>query len=579
MHRAPKIVIVGASGVFGRRIAQNVVRLLGRADEVVLVARSSSSVDSLKNDFPHCTVLRDDVHSAESALFAQRDWRPRVVVNACGPYEGNSVSNFACAVRAAQHDAHYVDLADNDAHVQRFAAHLQTAVPHSKSILVTGASTVPAIALAALEDSRTQFVQRAHFGAKMAVVDVAISAGIAQSFGAATVDTVRSMVRAKFTRLDGRAANEPLVVRGWRRLRRIKFAGLAQSRLVGEVPTPDLNLIPKFFPSVNFVRVSAGVDSALAMRFMQMLSWLPERLVPSSQWLSKVLNSRSLTRLLGTDVGAMKVAVVSHPVSMKDPPLFYEWTLIGEKGDGPQTPCSVATILAERLFSASDAQLPPPGCYVGGDPELRVGVDELERYWNKMGFHLHIKRTLRPFRSPIHEALTQKQFDAMGETVFRNAHCFGGYFEGNMQVLGSRFFPVCLLMRAFGFLWPTRDAAVPVRVWIQPTTDETLIFHRLFNGKLLRSEMRAYENSALIEIFSPWQLIAQEIRGSNDGSFQLLGRRFWPLPEHVFPLKVHAKATPRADMETFDLHVEASMPFIGTVFGYKGTLRAVYNKV
>lgn len=143
-----RIVLVGASGVFGRRLAA----MIARWPEVVLVlaARDLVRLEAVAADLaktgPAAKVEVAQLDRLNPAgLAALGTW---AVVDAAGPFQGQDHA-FPRAVLAAR--AHYVDLADARDFVAGFEAALDGPARAAGRWAITGASSTPALSHAALD--------------------------------------------------------------------------------------------------------------------------------------------------------------------------------------------------------------------------------------------------------------------------------------------------------------------------------------------------------------------------------------------------------------------------------------------
>ena len=132
------VLLVGAAGAFGRRLAE------GLADEpgvrLILAGRRRAPLDALRRDLgraPHVRVLDRNTVTPEdlSALGAA------VVIDAAGPFQDGSTALIEAAIDAG---CHYIDLADGRdfvANVHRFGAAAQRA---GVAVLSGGEREIPA---------------------------------------------------------------------------------------------------------------------------------------------------------------------------------------------------------------------------------------------------------------------------------------------------------------------------------------------------------------------------------------------------------------------------------------------------
>ena len=136
-----RVVLVGATGSFGERLAE----LLARDSrfELVLAARRPEPLQALAARL-----------GAEAVVFDRRSplglktMDPWAVVDAAGPFQ---TSDLGLAEAAIGCGAHYLDLADGREFVARCPAALDAAARRAGVAAITGASSTPALTHAALD--------------------------------------------------------------------------------------------------------------------------------------------------------------------------------------------------------------------------------------------------------------------------------------------------------------------------------------------------------------------------------------------------------------------------------------------
>jgi saccharopine dehydrogenase-like NADP-dependent oxidoreductase len=141
MNDDPKrIVLVGASGVFGQRLAA----MIARWPDIVLVlaARTLAPLEALAAELAKTRpAARIEVARLDrldpQGLAALGAW---AVVDAAGPFQGQDHA-FPRAVLAAR--AHYIDLADARDFVAGFEAALDGPARAARRWAITGASSTP----------------------------------------------------------------------------------------------------------------------------------------------------------------------------------------------------------------------------------------------------------------------------------------------------------------------------------------------------------------------------------------------------------------------------------------------------
>ena len=140
-----RVLLVGASGAFGSRLAARLAGMPGLG--LVLAARSLPALQRLRLSLePAAATL-----SAATFDRARPDlgvFAPDIVVDAAGPFQNGDMALAHAAVAAG---AHYIDLADTRAYVAAFPAALDAAARAAGVLAVAGASSTPALTHAVLD--------------------------------------------------------------------------------------------------------------------------------------------------------------------------------------------------------------------------------------------------------------------------------------------------------------------------------------------------------------------------------------------------------------------------------------------
>jgi saccharopine dehydrogenase-like NADP-dependent oxidoreductase len=143
-----RILLLGAFGPFGRRIAQALARLPDA--ECLLGAEPMNTAERLAREIG-VRVVAVNPHEPESIRHAL----PGVfaVVNTCGPFLEPA---YTVAEQCAEHGVHYVDPSDARDYLDGMQRLARTA-ERSGSLLVTAASAAPAVSAALVEMLRPEF--------------------------------------------------------------------------------------------------------------------------------------------------------------------------------------------------------------------------------------------------------------------------------------------------------------------------------------------------------------------------------------------------------------------------------------
>lgn len=336
-----RVLLIGASGVFGSRIAR---QLAGDPRfRLTLAGRQSTSLAALGESLGDPAVQMAVLDVAAIGLVeALTALRPQLVIHAAGPFQ---VQDYRVAEACLACGSDYIDLADGRDFVAGIGR-LDARARAAGRLLISGASTLPAFSSAVVDALLPRF-------SALETIHHAISPGNRTPRGDATVAAILGYC-GRPLRLwrDGRWQWG----RGWMSTRRqvFPFGG----RWVGLCDVPDLELFPSRYPAVREVAFRAGLElrrlhfGTLAAAWLVRLGVIRDlvrhapRLRRMSEWFLGA----------GGDVGGMVVELAGR--DMKDRRLRLRWSLTAAAGDGPQIPAMPAVVLARKL---ADGALPTPG--------------------------------------------------------------------------------------------------------------------------------------------------------------------------------------------------------------------------
>lgn len=251
------VVVLGGYGNFGRHIC---AALAGDDDIRVLIAgRDPGRAAALARQLgARCEAL---VLDAEAPDLAQRlqACAARVLIHTAGPFQQQDYRVAEACIAAG---CHYLDLADGRSYVAGIAALHASALARGV-LVVTGASSVPALSAAVADHYRPQFTQ-------LDALDIAISSS-ALPPGLATMQAVLGYVGKPFRRWQRGGWT---TVHGWQDLRLRRFPGPIGWRWLGNCDVPDLELFPRRYAGAKTVVFRAGLGHASSTLATWALSWL-----------------------------------------------------------------------------------------------------------------------------------------------------------------------------------------------------------------------------------------------------------------------------------------------------------------
>jgi len=339
MHR---VLLLGGYGVFGGRIAERLAR--ERDVELILAGRSGERASALaaviaQSSRAKVTPARLDAMELETEALAAL--RAEVVINASGPYQWQDYRLARAAIAAG---AHYIDLADARAFVTGIGV-LDREARAAGVLVVSGASTLPALSAAVIDEYAPRFQS-------LKAANIVIAPGNSFDPGLATTQSILGTLGRPFATSDG--GSRPAIY-GWQNLRRRMLPELG-TRWLGACEAPDLDLLPRRYPGLSSVDVSAALEVGAFHLGLWVLSWLvrgglvgrPERLA------APLLRVKGALRFLGSDVGGMAVTLEGN--DRAGAPQRVAWHLVARRGHGPYIPTIASIILAKRLLAGTLAQ-------------------------------------------------------------------------------------------------------------------------------------------------------------------------------------------------------------------------------
>ncbi len=346
MSGKPRVVVFGGTGHFGARICR---RLAKKPDlELIVTSRSLARAETLAVE------LRDKPAAVSAAAVDQdapdladrlRELNPNVVIHTAGPYQGQ---DYGVAQACIDAGCHYVDLADGRQFVAGFDA-LDAAAKDAGVVLVTGASTLPGVSSAVVNQMRDRFqsIER---------IETSIAPAHQTPRGPGTVRAVLSYCGAPF---ETWCAGEWRTVYGWQDLSWQRYPALGR-RLSGACDVPDLALFPDYVPGVRTVSFHAALEAPWEQLGLWIMAWLTRigfvhdwtRIAPAF-----LAMSERLIRL-GSRRGGMQMRIDGSGLDGKAHSC--QWNLVAEQNHGPEIPCTPAIVVATKLLKG---ELSEPGAF------------------------------------------------------------------------------------------------------------------------------------------------------------------------------------------------------------------------
>lgn len=547
-----RVVLVGASGVFGARLA----RMLARRPDVTLVlaARRPRPLETLLAELQaggarasiEVAVLDRDQPSDLEPLC------PFVVIDAAGPFQGQDAA-FAKAVLAA--GAHYVDLADARDFVAAFPGRLSAAAREAGRWAITGASSTPALTCAAM-DALTEGWTRVDR------IEAAISPGAKAPRG---LSVTRAILRWTGAPVSVFANGVETTRPGWSHPHRLAFPGLGR-RWIGLAQTPDLDQLKARYAPTREALFGAGLELAPLHLGLWLLSFARRwGLLRTLEPLAAPLNAGAgLLAPLGSDRGGMTVRV--EGLDAAGSAVAARWSLWAERGAGPNVPAAPAAAVVGALLDGTLAGPSDAGACVGL-LDLAVLLAPLEG--------LPIKTRIdaaAPAATGVFPRALGRGFENL-PAVVRGAHRGEAdvMLAGRARARGGG--GLSALVRRLQGLPAPGVHATAVSIASLPGGGEA--WTRRFGGRPFRSRIApaADDPFAFEETVGPLTFRFHASPYASGFSWDFESWRLGPLP-------LPAAWAPRTRARTFArdgsyrFRVLVAHPWLGVIFGYAGRLEA-----
>ncbi len=333
-----RVLVIGGYGNFGSFICQ---RLACDSNvQLVIGGRSRQKSMELAKALG-AEGVEMDIHRNLAARL--REIRPDIVIHTSGPFQQQG---YDVAHACIECGAHYIDLADGREFVAGIDA-LDAAARRAGVCVVSGASSVPCLSSALLDDFHNEF-------AELDTLEYGITTAQKTTRGLATTAAILGYAGQPFkTRIDGIEQN----VYGWQGITARRYTGLGW-RLLGYCNVPDLALFPIRYPGLKTILFYAGLELSFVHITLWALSWLVRVGIVRNLacWAPLLLKTSFLFDGIGSANSGFHLHLTGRDASGKKKALHFE--LIAKSGDGPFIPCMPAILLASRWASGN---LPEPG--------------------------------------------------------------------------------------------------------------------------------------------------------------------------------------------------------------------------
>lgn len=537
------VIVLGGYGGFGARLSK---RLAADGWVVLVTGRNGAAAERLAADLPNARGLAADRNADLRPLLEA--YRPFLLVDAAGPFQG---SGYQVAEACIASGVRYIDLADARDFVCGIER-LDAAARAAGVAVVSGGSSVPALSGAVIAELSRGMED-------VCSVETSISASNRATAGASVAAAILSYVGKPVRLWRGRRFRQET---GWHRLHAARYhipGRVPIRRLVALADVPDHDIVPATIPGKPATVFRAGPEFAFQLLTLWLLSWPVKwgwvrSLAPFAGWL---LPLQRLSARFGTDRSAMAVelkgfsggeAVVRH------------WTLIAEKGDGPEIPTIAAHVLANAM---AGGRLAPGARHAAG----AVTLDDFAPHFDRLAIFRAIES--RPSQ-PLYRRVIGPAYATLPHPV-RAMHDLIGDAgaSGRATVRRGKSLPARFVCAAMRFP-PEGEHDLHVSF---EERDGVERWTRDFAGHAFMSEL-SQRGGRLTERFGPMRF-SFDLPSDTTGLTMVM--RGWSVLGIPMPLWLAPRSEARewAEGEDFCFDVPIALPGIGEIVHYSGRLRRV----
>jgi hypothetical protein len=535
-----RVLVLGGYGTFGGRVAE---RGAAAGFEILVAGRSLARAEAFCSGRERLVPIALDGGLAETL----DRHRPFAVVDAAGPFQGAGYEVARTAIAAG---CHYLDIADGSAFVAGIGA-LDAEAKRAGVSVLSGASSVPALsgAVAAALAEGMDCVRS---------VEIALSASSRGTAGRSVTAAILSYIgRPVRLRRGGRWTTGF----GWQGLRRFDFevegAPPLRRRLAALADVPDLALLPARLPGRPAVTFFAGTDAPWHNLGLWLLSW-PVRwgLLRRPERFAGLLSTlQHWTRGPGSLRSAFEMRLFGIAGGSR---LERRWTLIAERGEGPEIPSLAVPLLLRKLAQGA---LAPGARDAGGLLSLADFEPSLA------GLAAVSARAERGLPPPLYARAMGPSFAAL-PTSLQALHevLRDGGASGEAEVRRGRNPLARLIASALGF--PVEGAHRLHVAFAEKEGSER--WTRDFSGRTF-SSLLSERDGRLTERFGPVRF-AFDLPSDSSG-LKMVIRRWWlgPLPLPLF-LAPTSEAREWEEEGRFHFDVPIALPLLGPLVHYRGWL-------
>ena len=331
-----KVLILGGYGNFGWRISRLLVK---NKIPIIIAGRNHKKIDQLINNLKS-EYLNSHIQGATLDIDIDLEnkikiYKPNIIINTCGPFQDK---DYKIAEICIKNSINYIDLADGRDFVCNITS-LNQKAKDNNILVMSGASTVPGLTSAVIEEYKNEFstIDSLVFG---------IAPGQKAQRGLATTKAILSYVGKPLKPYIGSGDKD---IYGWQDLYRQEYPEIGK-RWMANCDIPDLDLLPKYY-NIKSIKFSAGIENT----FLHLGLWAISHLIKMglninfAKFAKPMLKISEYFDIFGSADGGMHIIINGKDQNGN----LYQrkWFIIAKNSCGPYIPTIPAVIIVKKIIN------------------------------------------------------------------------------------------------------------------------------------------------------------------------------------------------------------------------------------
>lgn len=334
----PKILIIGGSGMFGRRLAQHLAMTTERNMRLIITSRTLAKAQEIASSIKAVFAIEGiafDHTKNMASIFT--DVKPDITIDCSGPFQS---ANYQLAHAALECGSHFIDLADARGYIEGFEDNVGNLATKNNLTAITGASTTPALSANIVQELTDNWQQ-------IDKIELAITPGGKSEVGLSVMKALLSYAGRKIPAwTDGKIDSIYALINS----KIIDVPKLGKRRIM-PVETIDAIYLGARHNVTSDVTFYTGLESPLEQWGTIYLSYLIKwgvikNPLPLAPWL---MRARAFIRPFTSDRGGM--IILTSGLDSNGNKITARWSLLATHGDGPFIPILPMAAAIKKLLA------------------------------------------------------------------------------------------------------------------------------------------------------------------------------------------------------------------------------------